>query len=38
MVTLFECHDFILKTNAMRHVAELIRCFQDEIDKQWDYI
>ena len=22
----------------MRHMAELIRCSQDEIDKQWDYI
>ena len=22
----------------MRHMAELIRCFQDEIDKQRDYI
>ena len=38
MVTLFERHDFILKTNAMRHVAELIRRFQDEIDEQRDYI
>ena len=38
MVTLFERHDFILKTNAMRQVAELIRRFQDEIDEQWDYI
>ena len=38
MVTLFERHDFILKTNAMRHVAELIRLFQDEIDEQRDYI
>ena len=38
MVTLFERHDFILKTNAMRHVAELIRRFQDKIDEQRDYI
>ena len=38
MVTIFEQHDFILKTNAMRHVAELIRRFQDKIDKQRDYI
>ena len=38
MVTLFEQHDFILKTNAMQHMAELIRQFQDEIDEQWDYI
>ena len=38
VVTLFECHDFIIKTNAMRHVAELIRHFQDEIDEQQDYI
>ena len=38
MVTLFERHNFILKTNAMWHVAELIRCFQDEIDEQQDYI
>ena len=38
MVTLFERHDFILKTNVMRHVAELIRRFQDEIDEQRDYI
>ena len=38
MVTLFEQHDFILKMNTMRHVAKLIRCFQDEIDKQRDYI
>ena len=38
MVTLFERHNFILKTNAMWHVAELIRRFQDEIDEQWDYI
>ena len=38
MVTLFEWHNFILKTNAMRHVAKLIRCFQDKIDEQQDYI
>ena len=38
MVTLFERHNFILKTNAMQHVAELIRRFQDEINKQQDYI
>ena len=38
MVTLFEWHDFILKMNAMWHMAELIRHFQDEIDKQQDYI
>ena len=38
MVTLFERHDFILKTNTIRHVAELIRRFQDEIDEQRDYI
>ena len=38
MVTIFERHDFILKTNAMRHVAELIRRFQDEINEQRDYI
>ena len=25
MVTLFERHNFILKTNVMRHMAELIR-------------
>ena len=37
MVTLFEQHDFILKMNAIRHLAELIRCFQDEINEQWDY-
>ena len=34
MVTLFEQHDFILKTNAMQHVAELIRHFQDKINEQ----
>ena len=38
MVTLFEQHNFILKTNAMQHMAELIRQFQDEIDEQRDYI
>ena len=38
MVTLFERHDFILKTNTIQHVAKLIRCFQDEIDEQRDYI
>ena len=38
MVTLFEQHNFILKTNTMRHVAKLIRCFEDEIDEQCDYI
>ena len=38
MVTLFEQHDFILKTNAMWHVAKLIRHFQDKIDEQRDYI
>ena len=24
--------------NAMRHMAKLIRHFQDKIDEQWDYI
>ena len=38
VVTLFERHDFIIKTNAMWHVAKLIRCFQDKIDEQQDYI
>ena len=38
MVTLFEQHDFILKTNSMQHITQLIRCFQDEIDEQWDYL
>ena len=38
MVTIFERHDFILKTNAMQHVAELIRRLQNEIDEQRDYI
>ena len=38
MVTIFERHDFILKTNAMQHVAELIRRLQNEINKQRDYI
>ena len=38
MITLFERHDFILKTNSMQHITQLIRRFQDEIDEQWDYL
>ena len=38
MVTLFEQHDFILKTNSMQHITQLIRHFQDEIDEQWNYL
>ena len=38
MVTLFKRHNFILKTNVMRHMAKLIRQLQDKIDEQWDYI
>ena len=38
MVTLFEQHNFILKTNSMRHITELIKRFQDKIDKQRDYL
>ena len=38
MVTLFECHNFILKTNSTRHTAQTIRRLQDEIDKQQKYM
>ena len=38
MITLFERHDFILKTNSMRHIAKLIRRFQDKINEQRDYL
>ena len=38
MVTLFEQHNFILKTNSIRHTAQLVRRLQDEIDNQEKYM
>ena len=38
MVTLFERHDFILKTNSIRHIAQTIRRLQNEIDNQQKYM
>ena len=38
MVTLFEHHDFILKTNSIRHTARLVQCLQDEINNQQKYM
>ena len=38
MVTLFERHDFILKTNSIRHTARLVQRLQDEIDNQQKYM
>ena len=38
MVTLFEQHDFILKTNSIRHTARTVQRLQDEIDKQQNYM
>ena len=38
MVTLFERHDFILKTNSIRHTAQTVQRLQDEIDKQQKYM
>ena len=38
MVTLFERHDFILKTNSIRHTAQTVRRLQDEIDNQQKYM
>ena len=38
MVTLFERHDFISKTNSIRHTAKLVKRLQDEIDKQQKYM
>ena len=38
MVTLFERHDFILKTNSIRHTAKLVKRLQDEIDEQQKYM
>ena len=38
MVTLFEQHDFILKTNSIRHTTQLVKRLQDEIDNQQKYM
>ena len=38
MVTLFERHDYILKTNSIRHTAQTVRRLQDEINKQQKYM
>ena len=38
MVALFERHDFILKTNSIRHTAQTVRRLQDEIDNQQKYM
>ena len=38
MVTLFERHDFILKTNSIQHTAKLVKRLQDEIDEQQKYM
>ena len=38
MVTLFKWHDFILKTNSIRHTAQLVKCLQDKIDNQQKYM
>ena len=38
MVTLFERHNFILKTNSIWHTARLVQCLQDEVDNQQKYM
>src|ERR1700684_3985247 len=38
MVSLFERHNFILKTNQMRHGASTIERLQNEIDEQRQHI
>ena len=38
MTTLFKQHDFILKTNSIWHITQLIEQLQNEVDVQQQYI
>ena len=38
MTMLFEQHNFILKTNSIQHITQLIKRLQNEVDAQQQYI
>ena len=38
MSTIFERNNFILKTTAMQHIAELIEQLQGEVEEQQNYL